>query len=76
MTAGHGVVDGECAHGGFSYRCVTDPSMPNGTGGGPPVPFTLKGRIQQRPPAAGSGQAIRSRTTGAAVKAVPGAAMS
>ncbi|EKX66918.1 hypothetical protein STRIP9103_06243 [Streptomyces ipomoeae 91-03] len=42
----------------ISYRCVTDPSMPNGTGGGPPVPFTRKREPQVRqyvpaPPATG-----------------------
>lgn len=50
-----------------SYRFVTDPSMPNGTGGGPPIPFTRKGA---------AGQAMRSRTIGVAEKAVPAGAMS
>src|SRR3954463_2047340 len=38
---------GECAHGGLQ-SVVTDPSMPNGTGGGPPIPFTRTRKVQVR----------------------------
>lgn len=51
-----------------SSRCVTGPSMTNGTGGGPPIPFT---RTKKSPD-----QAIRSSTTGEAVNSVPAGAMS
>ncbi|MFB6979920.1 HAD family hydrolase [Streptomyces scopuliridis] len=62
----------------FSAADVSSPTpaQPNGTGGRPPIPFTHTRRVHQRPPAAGAGQAMRSRTTGVALNAVSGASMS